>query len=59
MLEWHPEQRALLAETLRDIANIATMTGLVVLLGTILLFAAILTLWDGIAYRRQRKNGKN
>ena len=35
------------------------MTGLVVLLGTITLFAAILTLLDGIAYRRQRKSGKN
>lgn len=35
------------------------MISLVVLLGTITFFAAILTLWAEIAYRRQRKSGKN
>jgi hypothetical protein len=36
------------------------MTGLVILLGGITLFAGVLTLLDGIAYRRrQRKTGKS
>ena len=35
------------------------MTGIVVLLGGITLFAAILTLLDGIAYRRRQKSGKS
>lgn len=35
------------------------MTGLVILLVGITLIAGILTLLDGIAYRRERKDGKN
>ena len=35
------------------------MTGLVILLVGITLVAGILTLLDGIAYRRERKRGKN
>ena len=35
------------------------MTGLVILLGGITLFVGVLTLLDGIAYRRNRKTGRN
>jgi hypothetical protein len=34
------------------------MTGLVILLGGIALFAVILTVLDGIDYRRQQRSGK-
>lgn len=35
------------------------MIGIVVLLGGIMLFAGIVTLMDGIAYRRRLKQRKN
>ena len=35
------------------------MTGLVILLGGITLFVGVVTLLDGIAYRRNRKTGGN
>lgn len=35
------------------------MTGLVILLVGITLAAGVFTLLDGIAYRRERKSGKN
>ena len=35
------------------------MTGLIILLGGITLFAGIVTLLDGIAYRRNRKTRKS
>ena len=35
------------------------MTGFVVLLGGITLFALIITVLDGIAYRRRRNAGRN
>jgi len=35
------------------------MTGLVILLGGITLFALIITVMDGIAYRRRRNAGKS
>lgn len=41
------------------LAGREVMTGIVVLLGGITLFAAIVTLIDGIAYRRRLKQRKN
>jgi len=35
------------------------MTGIIILLGGITLIAGVLTLLDGIAYRRRRNAGKN
>jgi len=67
VLEFDPPQRTLFAETLRDMANVGggadrteTMTTGLVMFALIAAFAGVVTLLDGIAYRRrQRKAGKH